>query len=1299
MENETLRKIDYEDLEKFLQDINYNFAVVENSPLYKGIIGKKGLSITGALGKRGSVFLFVKLVNFQQQFPSQITKGSDITLEYINSKLIDFTEKNKLMLAFGITELVDKDIIVLTNSLMHVFEFEQNKIYSSGISFNESSNISQKIDQIVKDAVDFGLANNPIINSISNIFTSFNTLAKNYADTNNTHTTTSVLPTSVYSPYIQGYTSDGILVDNHKYFGFVDEKFSTNDNGTFVFGSIKKYYQLLQSTINTDTAQTLTSDYATGVGNIPSMVVMQDTYNAGILFGHKNSENLKRFGSIFKNQLNELVIESDSGVNPSEFSRILLHKDYLKYGKLVQFYNDLEVSRDTKLFGDINNKGIRTGKFTDGTNQLVTEIGLPSTSGATKTKLVSQTVDLTEYKTKVLATDDNGVVLKTYSFETAIPSEITPMVGLNSLETNIINSPNKVLTSNYYNYLARKINVVSTFTNSNYWKKSEFHTGVIPSLHLYNTLTVDIDAQIGGVLNISNAERKLQIFGTLTEINSVDVTMSEYKSKVLVTDTNGKIVKTFGVETQILNPNDLLVTNTLTSIGASTNNFITTNYYDHLIKKINSNNYDLKNKYWSKEQFASTLGVAGDIKIGKDNKLISFGDVDFGITGISLFKTYLANSKRFVEIGVSDSETLMDGDITLKKHKDIVLVTDANGKILTTKKIETVKFDETTALIGNNQIPNNVGTSDDTFAMGYHVNWLARKINNLMSFTTSNFWSRSQFGSGIIPNLVLSNLLNAKAIKIGAEENNPNFFTDGGNETSVGKVNGVINIRGNVKLTEKPSVVVVTDSDGLVVNNKLESIQPRSSTHTTTSGLNATEAQIGVAYWEKDVVEPLRGAGSTRTQIFQNYPTVATNHITSNYYNLVINHIKNIRNLLYNRPTFAYCDENYGGAGNGVPNGMIMYWNNAFGAIPIGWVICDGRVIPGLGVATPRMIDVFVEGAFVPNLLTGNTNHETSLSENNIPAHSHIMPAHTHPLNLSKGGARSDGGDDFVKNPNSDTSITNFNTKSGGGGNTNQTGSGSSFSIKPRTIGMIPIMKFWDGRGTLPVTIMPPFATINIITQTYTQNLTYLSVHFSLIDSTVNSAQLQMKRTDGVNANQWVNIIQPTFITVNLWIIQLPFSPTAYTAEFRMVALNGNSFGTNGATSLIKSEIITWISPPIQTTPPKPELFITLNGTYQNSNETVVLDIVADTSQIVINYYEFQVATKINTGSISNWSLLSKEYTGVPILQKPFTVSSSSNPFIFTEKFYRMRIVDINGNLGEFSDAVSIVLNSGYYEI
>ena len=116
---ETLMKIQFTNINQFVEDINRNFATIQNSPLFKGIPGKKGdEGDDGLRGIRGSQFIFVDYDKFNEQFPNELTAGSKITLEYINSKLTSFENKQKLLNALGVSELVDNDVVVLTNSVM-----------------------------------------------------------------------------------------------------------------------------------------------------------------------------------------------------------------------------------------------------------------------------------------------------------------------------------------------------------------------------------------------------------------------------------------------------------------------------------------------------------------------------------------------------------------------------------------------------------------------------------------------------------------------------------------------------------------------------------------------------------------------------------------------------------------------------------------------------------------------------------------------------------------------------------------------------------------------------------------------------------------------------------------------------------------------------------------------------------------------------------------------------------------------------------------------------------------------------
>lgn len=73
---------------------------------------------------------------------------------------------------------------------------------------------------------------------------------------------------------------------------------------------------------------------------------------------------------------------------------------------------------------------------------------------------------------------------------------------------------------------------------------------------------------------------------------------------------------------------------------------------------------------------------------------------------------------------------------------------------------------------------------------------------------------------------------------------------------------------------------------------------------------------------------------------------------------------------------------------NSIPKGVIVMWSGTKATIPTGWGLCDGTN------GTPNLIDRFVVGA-VNAGTTGGSNNLT-LTEANIPSHTHTIGSHTH---------------------------------------------------------------------------------------------------------------------------------------------------------------------------------------------------------------------------------------------------------------------------------------------------------------
>ena len=374
---ETLKNITYTNLEQFVEDLNANFAIIQNSPLYKGVPGKPAQAIQGLRGIRGNQFLFVNYQNFNLQFPGDLTNASQININYLNSKLSQFENKQKLLSALGVIELVNNDVIVLTNSIMLSYSDSTNTFVDTLLAFNQQANLISSIETQIENYVQLYVSQNQTIQNLVNIFESYDSYAKNVPDNDNGNLSNIQTTSSIFAPYVLGTDNiNGIKQTNHKYFGFADNLFPETNNGTLVIGSMRKYTEMLMETISLISVQPLSSDYAPGINNIPSIVFLQDSENNGIMFGLKSKLNLSTFGSIYKDSAGNIVIKSDAGVLDSEFSKLLINRTNLSYSKPVFFGNNLQVGNDLAIIGNINHTFLRTGSYiASNTNPKLIEVG------------------------------------------------------------------------------------------------------------------------------------------------------------------------------------------------------------------------------------------------------------------------------------------------------------------------------------------------------------------------------------------------------------------------------------------------------------------------------------------------------------------------------------------------------------------------------------------------------------------------------------------------------------------------------------------------------------------------------------------------------------------------------------------------------------------------------------------------------------------------------------------------------------------------------------------------------------
>lgn len=688
-----LNTLRYQNLNQFLEDINQNFAIIQNSPMFKGVPGQEGSQgKQGVAGERGSRIVLVYFNKFRENF-DDITTGSQIDVVYLNSKLK--TNNTEVIKSLGIDRLVDGDVVILTNRKLLSYSFKNNAFEDTGIILSNS--ITDDLNALIERLINEKFA---LLNSNKTLFSKYKTRAKSFNERNGTGINDLKL-NPLFCPVLEGINPSGIDINNHFHYGLTEGTGKKDDSSTFVVGDMEKYYELLLNTV--DPNNKLTSVYGPGAVNSASIVMLQDNYKNGLMFGYKGDKNtaLYGFGSIFKNEFDEIELKSNTGIFSNDYSSLRINKNYLKYDKAVRFDNELFLKENLFIgfnkvssggfvkngSGHILSSNFRSGSFVSPTpitffevnatnpkeNIGFTQLGHPKIIGdniKSKTQIFGDEINFYGYLNSVLVTGATGTLRKDYKIEKHEPrdynnlgddfSEIAMIPKMTGSELN-----SQIITSYYYNYLAKKINqIYFRHINGLYWTKKEFETGVIPKLKVYDKLEAGNVFSIPNIFSVDKNASKLQFNGNVVYVGSSDISFPNFMFNVLVCDDDGSLRRDIYVEEDYVDD--------VFNINPSEIRLINTKHYNDLLTKIKDTQNNLNNNYWTKTEFET--GIIPNLKVGtklESRKLTvnGFNIEPNGFVYVDSNRFEVKNPSKMVLLGWGNSAIGTTADGSLEKRE------------------------------------------------------------------------------------------------------------------------------------------------------------------------------------------------------------------------------------------------------------------------------------------------------------------------------------------------------------------------------------------------------------------------------------------------------------------------------------------------------------------------------------------------------------------------------------------------------------------------------------------------------
>lgn len=885
---EPLQKIQYTSIEDFVRDLNKNFAIIQNSPLFKGIPGMPGESgAPGKQGLRGSSLLFVDTKKFIKYFKGTV----QITLEWLNNNRSTNESLQNIARALDIEYLIHNDLIVLVDSKIIRYDAIDNVFVDTGKKLNGNNDVQMNIENMVQTSVAAELSKIKRLQTSTELIGRFESNGKNIVGSG-IHVNDTISDSTLIYPEakaIQVFDSgsnvsiEKVAALKHYFYGIEGE-----DRSTQVIGGITRLLKVLNDgtqDVNVTTEGTINRNA------LPSAIIVQNDAKSGLLIGQYGEtpyqNNIHKFASIYKNEFDELVIKSHNFVgnkNSPHFSTLTLRSDQTHFNKDVVVDGLLNATDSLRVGGEFNSKYIRSGKFITNADNSVTDAGnfeLGTTSAQNWLRFISSRIQTTAFKNGVILTDKNGW----WSVATVLqPTDITSP----TYRTNVKNA---LLGSEALNKILEFID-----------KNTDAITKTVTKQSLADgfNLPVNFVANEGSFGSIQWRNPKLTINATdkNLEITGSNIKFPAYTNTILSTSADGSLVN--AIKLYSLEPWSKAVAPTIVEIQHNQklkeneeNTLVTGKHFNWLLKQFESQSSSISGDYYTKNQVSRT-GIDNLVVTGRAQLP---GSIDLG--------TELATFNKGVKFA---------GNVTMSNLTGgHILSLDGSNNVRTVMSV--------LQTLGGTPNQMDAITGDaNKILNATHLSWLLEKIKYVNSELTTKYVTKASLTDRTIQTINVGGSITSQSGTIGGIKSEQN-------EVSV--------TAGTLKLTNpggKEALLSVLPNGVVEKKFEIDSNMPN------LQGSVTDEQMV-----PQTALAPSNFVGIPSIKQKISDSKIITGNIFKWLTDRVMDMSKRFANTFNKQETV---DELY----KHVPAGSIIIWTYQSsvaygkpGQIPTGWAVCDGQ--------------------------------------------------------------------------------------------------------------------------------------------------------------------------------------------------------------------------------------------------------------------------------------------------------------------------------------------------------------------